>query len=109
MFLKDYGKRSDIASANLLLLIAFNFTIGSGLPRIGYLTLLDWMLFLTFVLTALIFIYNLSLRLLEIRNKKDLAERIDRTMIWLYPLLYFCALFLAPLILYIFSEFRLMI
>jgi Neurotransmitter-gated ion-channel ligand binding domain len=101
LFLKDYGKRGDIAGANLLLFIAFNFTIGSDLPKIGYLTLLDWMLFLTFVLTALIFIYNLSLKLLEMRNKRDLAERIDRTMVWLYPLLYLCALFIAPLIVYI--------
>jgi hypothetical protein len=103
LFLKDYGKRSDIAGANLLLFIAFNFTLGSDLPKIGYLTLLDWMLFLTFVLTALIFIYNLFLKLLEIRNKKDQAERIDRIMIWLYPLLYLGALFVAPLILYNFQ------
>ena len=101
LFLKDYGKRSDIAGANLLLFIAFNFTIGSDLPRIGYMTHLDWMLFLTFVLTALIFIYNITLRLLEMRNKKDLAERIDRPMIWLYPLLYLLALFVGPWIVHI--------
>jgi hypothetical protein len=99
-FLRDYGKRADIAGANLLLFIAFNFTISSELPRLGYLTLLDWFLFFTFVLTALIFVYNLSLKLLEIRNKKGLAERIDRIMVWLYPLLYIIAFVVAPWIVY---------
>jgi len=101
LFLKDYQKRIDIAGANLLLFIAFNFTIGSDLPRLGYLTFLNWTLILTFVLTALVFIYNLYLRLLEIRNKKDLAERIDRPMIWLFSLLYLLALFIASLIVHI--------
>ncbi|NPV63719.1 MAG: hypothetical protein HPY61_14035 [Methanotrichaceae archaeon] len=99
-FLKDYGKRGDIAGANLLLFIAFNFTIGSDLPKLGYLTLLDWFMFFTFVLTALIFVYNLSLKLLEVRDKKALAERIDRIMIWIYPLLYIMAFIIAPWIIY---------
>jgi hypothetical protein len=98
LFLKDYGKRADIAGANLLLFIAFNFTIGSDLPRLGYLTLMDWMMSFTFILTALIFIYNIYLKLLEIRNKKELAERIDRVMIWMYPLLYLTTLVVVPII-----------
>jgi hypothetical protein len=57
---------------------------------------MDWFLFFTFVLTAAIFVYNLALRLLEIRNKKELAERIDKIMIWLYPLLYFMAFIVGP-------------
>jgi hypothetical protein len=100
LFLKDYGKRADIAGGNLLLFIAFNFTIGSDLPRLGYLTFLDWVMFFTFILTALMFIYNISLKLLEIREKNELAERIDRIMIWLYPLLYFTASYMVPVFLY---------
>jgi hypothetical protein len=100
LFLKDYGKRADIAGGNLLLFIAFNFTIASDLPRLGYLTFLDWIMFFTFILTALMFIYNIALKLLESRDKKEMAEHIDRIMIWLYPPLYFTASYLVPLFFY---------
>ena len=99
LFLKDYGKRADIAGGNLLLFIAFNFTIGSDLPKLGYLTFLDWIMFFTFILTALMFIYNISLKLLETRDKKELAERIDKRMVWIYPILYFIAAYLIPMFL----------
>lgn len=99
-FLKDYVKRSDIAGANLLLFIAFNFAIASDLPRLGYATLLDWVMLFTFVFTSLIFAYNLYLRLLETRENIVLAERIDKIMIWLYPVMYLTAFILIPLIIY---------
>lgn len=99
-FLKDYVKRSDIAGANLLLFIAFNFAIASDLPRLGYATLLDWVMLFTFVFTSLIFAYNLYLRLLETRENLALAERIDKIMIWLYPVMYLTAFILIPLIIY---------
>jgi hypothetical protein len=100
LFLKDYGKRADIAGGNLLLFISFNFTIASDLPRLGYLTFLDWIMFFTFILTALMFIYNIALKLLESRDNKEMAKHIDRIMIWLYPPLYFTASYLVPLFLY---------
>lgn len=99
-FLRDYVKRSDIAGANLLLFIAFNFAIASDLPRLGYATLLDWVMLFTFVFTSLIFAYNLYLRLLETRENIALAERIDKIMIWLYPVMYLTAFILIPLIIY---------
>jgi hypothetical protein len=99
-FLKDYIKRSDIAAANLLLFIAFNFAIASDLPRLGYATLLDWVMLFAFVFTSLIFAYNLYLRLLETREEHALAERVDKVMIWLYPVMYLIAFILIPLIIY---------
>ena len=87
-FLKDYGKRIDVSSANLLLFIAFNFTISNDLPRLGYLTLLDTILISTFIITGLVILANVYLRRLEIAEKTAKAQSIDRIIIATYPWLY---------------------
>ncbi|MDD4254886.1 MAG: hypothetical protein PHP59_05860 [Methanofollis sp.] len=90
--LRDYGKRADVASANLLLFIAFNFTIAGDLPRLGYRTFLDSVLITTFVVSGLVVIYNLYLKWLATIEQKEVAERIDRVMVWFYPFAYFIGL-----------------
>ena len=95
---KDYMKRIEIVGANLLLFIAFNFTIASDLPKLGYLTFMDRIMISTFIMTAVIFAYNVYLRWLDMNEKKELAERLDDLMIWIYPLAYIIGFFGAILL-----------
>jgi hypothetical protein len=87
-FLKDYNKRVDVAGANLLIFIAFNFTISSDLPRLGYLTFLDTIMATTFVITGVVVIISYQLRRMIIDGKEDQVHRIDKYIRWFYPLAY---------------------
>jgi len=84
-FLNDYVKRIEIAGANLLLFIAFSFSLSENYPRLGYLTFLDGIMAITFVINAFPVIYNVYLKWLEMNNKRDKAEHIDKYMDWFYP------------------------
>lgn len=85
-FLGDFVKRVDVAGANLLVFVAFNFTVSDDLPRLGYLTLLDTLLISTFVVTSLIIVLNVYLQWLTKHHQGDQVHRIDRIAIWAFPL-----------------------
>ena len=91
-FSKDYDKRVDVASGNLLLFVAFNFVIANDLPRLGYLTFLDTVIVASFVLTSFGVIYNVILKRLEASGKHSSAQKIDRYLIWFYPLFFVVAI-----------------
>jgi hypothetical protein len=84
--LKDYVKRIDLGITVLLLFIAFNFTLGSDLPRLGYLTAVDAFISGTFVITGAVILVNVQLRLLERQGREAEAARLDRiAMIGYWP------------------------
>jgi hypothetical protein len=87
-FLKDYGKRIDLASGNLLLFIAFNFTIANDLPRLGYITLMDTFLMATFAITGVVVLLNVWMKRLQRHGKERYLDILDGICIWFYPLLY---------------------
>ena len=87
-FLRDYGRRIEVASANLLLFIAFSFSLADNYPRLGYVTFLDALMAMIFVINALVVIYNVWLRKLEMAGDEARAERVDSVLDWAYPVAY---------------------
>ena len=87
-FLKDYGKRIDLTSGNLLLFIAFNFTIANDLPRLGYVTLMDTLMMATFGITGLIVLLNVWLKWLQRTGRDKYLDILDGLGVWFYPLFY---------------------
>ena len=82
---RDYGKRIAIAAGNLLLFIAFSFTIGDDLPRLGYLTTMDKILISTFIWTALVVAYNFYMSRLTEKKRDELTQKIDKILVWGFP------------------------
>ena len=92
-FLRDYSKRVDVSAGNLLAFIAFNFTLGSDLPRLGYLTFLDQLMVVAFVFAAMMVIYNVIMRHYERVGMPERLEKADSMLLWAYPLFYSLAVF----------------
>jgi len=88
-FLQDYTKRIDLAGTNLLMFIAFNFTISNDMPRLGYITLIDTFMVGSFIITSVVILVNVMFRRLENIGKKELAKKLDIYAIIGYPLAYF--------------------
>ena len=97
-FLRDYRKRIDVSSGLLFVLVAFNFTISSDLPRLGYVTLMDSILVSAFVVTVLVAIVNVRLKRLEDAGREERAKHIDRYILWLFPLGYALAIGISVLL-----------
>lgn len=91
-FLKDYGKRIEVAAGNVLLFIAFSFSLTDNYPRLGYMTFMDAIMAMIFIVNALVLIYNIYMRKIEMAGQTERIEKIDNIMDWLYPVLYLVAL-----------------
>ncbi len=87
-FLRDYAKRIDLAGSNLLVFIAFNFSISNALPKLGYITFIDSLIVVTFFITTIVILINVFLRNLENNGRINLAKSIDGYLIWVYPSIY---------------------
>lgn len=88
-FLDEYRKRIDIAGANLLVFVAFNWAISADLPKLGYLTFLDFILQCMFLMTGALVVFNVALRRLKVSGREDTARKLDNYAIkWIYPLGY---------------------
>ena len=97
-FLKDYTKRIEVTSANLLAFIAFNFTVSDDLPHLGYLTLMDVIMISIFIQSVLGVVLNVYLKRLELSGRKALAERIDKYTLLAFPVVFVLVVALVVLL-----------
>ncbi len=88
-FLDEYRKRIEIAGGNLLVFVAFNWAISADLPKLGYLTFLDFVLQWMFLMTGALIVFNVALRRLKVAGREDTARKLDNYAVkWIYPLGY---------------------
>lgn len=97
--LKDYVKRVDMGITVLLLLIAFNFTLSTDLPRLGYITAMDAFMGGAFVITGAVALINVWFRRLQSNGHEDRVQRLDRYVIIFYWPLYVLGMSAALLML----------
>ncbi|MFY2824379.1 hypothetical protein [Ruegeria sp. MALMAid1280] len=88
-FLDEYRRRIEIAGGNLLVFVAFNWAISADLPKLGYLTFLDFILQCMFLMTGALIVFNVALRKLKVSGREEGARKLDNYAIkWIYPLGY---------------------
>ena len=80
-----FAPKISLPATAMLTVIAFHFTARNMLPRISYLTVLDW-----FVLgaTSLVFmglLMSLATTYLVANDRLPSAKRLDRHCRWLFP------------------------
>jgi hypothetical protein len=97
-FLKDYTRRIEIATGNLLLFIAFSFSLGDNYPRMGYLTFMDAIMAITFIINTLVVVLNVYYKWLETNGEREKADRLEAPMNYIYPLAYLASFGIAALI-----------
>ena len=66
----------------------FSWSLAGNYPRLGYITFLDAIMGVTFVVNVLVLLYNVYMKRLENQGKNERVERIDNVLDWAYPLSY---------------------
>ena len=82
---KQVGPRMSVAVTSMLTLIAYRFLLGAFLPRLSYLTRMDWY---TLNCTALVFFSLVTVvasAYLRRTEREPRADRVDRMARGLFP------------------------
>ncbi|MBW2424738.1 MAG: hypothetical protein JRG86_10840 [Deltaproteobacteria bacterium] len=83
---ESFAGGSPISATGVLTIVAYQFVLAEGLPRVAYLTLLDQIMIASFGLLAVTVVESLLVS--RQPRGSEAALRIDRTARWLFPLAY---------------------
>ena len=92
-----FASRTRMTATGVLTIVAYQFVVGDGLPRIAYLTLLDKVMILSFGLLAVTVLESLWVSRYQDEDPER-ARRIDRGARWAFPLFY------ASLLVFVFLD-----
>ncbi|HWA10657.1 MAG TPA: hypothetical protein VG838_14525 [Opitutaceae bacterium] len=84
---EDLSDRMSVIIASLLTVVALSYSLHSGLPKIPYLTIIDWLFVLAYVFLGLAMAGMVFIGSLHRRDEAQ-AIRFDRWLRWVYPLAY---------------------
>jgi hypothetical protein len=81
---QDLSDRMSVIIASLLTVVALSYSLHSGLPKIPYLTIIDWLFVLAYVFLGLAMAGMVWINNLHQRDEAR-ALRYDRLLRWMYP------------------------
>jgi len=81
---KDLSDRMSVIIASLLTVVALSYSLHSGLPKISYLTVIDWFFVLAYMFLGLAMAGMVWISNLHDRDEAK-AIRADKWLRWAYP------------------------
>ena len=84
-FIFDHNTQIAAASGNLLVFIAFNFTVGDSLPRLGYLTFLDTIMLTGFLASITSLLLALYLKRIESDGRAEHGKVLEKRALLVLP------------------------
>src|SRR6185295_19517355 len=78
-----------VSLTGILTVVAYQFSIVGNLPKVPYFTFTDAILSFSFLMTFATAAENMAVHLLQIRDRKATASRLDYSCRWIFPLVYF--------------------
>lgn len=81
-----FGERMSFSLTLFLAAVAFSFVTAGLIPRISYLTLLDYFMLGSYALIFLTVVENAAVHKLAHRGRMDVADRVDRVSLVAFPI-----------------------
>jgi hypothetical protein len=82
------GPRISISITAMLTLVAYRLMLGNFIPRLAYLTRMDYFVFLCTFLVFLSLVSVVVISRLVIQQKETIATKLDKSCRWVFPSLF---------------------